>query len=64
VLLGSSLVDWCAWHLSIATTDVLCLPDEILKQVALVLGEKENLGLLDNLTEIGYELLAIFRQLV
>ena len=53
-----------ATAIMLASLDVLSLPDEVLKQVALVLGEKENLGLLDNFAEISDELLAISRKLV
>lgn len=39
------------------------LPDEVLKKVALILGQEELLGLLNNLTNIGNEFLAIIREL-
>lgn len=45
--------------LSIATRDLLGLPDEVLDQVAIVLGQKENLGLLNDFAQISNELLAL-----
>lgn len=63
VLLCSLLVDWSAWRLCVASTNTLCLPDEILDEVALVLGQQQDLGLLDGGTEIGDQLLAILREL-
>jgi hypothetical protein len=42
---------------------VLSFPDEVLQKVALILGKKEILGLLDNLSQIGHEVLAFGRKL-
>jgi len=43
---------------------LLGLPDEVLEEVALVLGEKQDLGLLNDRLEVAYELLALTRQLL
>lgn len=64
VLLGSLLVDWCANTTSIASANVLGLPDELLEQVALVLGKKQKLGLLDDGAQIADQLLAVGRELL
>jgi hypothetical protein len=41
---------------------LLGLPDEVLEQVAIILGEKQDLGLLDDNLEVRNELLALARQ--
>lgn len=38
VLLSRIFVDWCSWQLGLTTRDLASLVDEILQQVALVLG--------------------------
>lgn len=43
---------------------LLCLPNEILKKVAVVLGQQEILGLLHNLSEIGNKGLSFGRELL
>lgn len=53
VLSRGILIDGGAGKLSIATGHLLRLPDEVLQQVAGVLGEKHVLGLLDHITAIG-----------
>ncbi len=53
MLLGSVLVDRSIWNGCISTIDLLRLPDEVLEDVALVLSEKENFGLLNDVTEIS-----------
>jgi hypothetical protein len=58
VLLSSSFVDWCVDGASLATTDLLCLPDKILKKIAFIFVENKNLGLFDNLAEVGNQSLA------
>jgi hypothetical protein len=40
------------------------LPDEVLEKVAFVLGEEQDLGLLDDGLEVAYELLALAGQLL
>lgn len=59
MLLGSLLVDWSVRGGCVATADLLSLPDEILKELALVLGEKKDLGLLDDIRKISDENLAL-----
>lgn len=44
--------------------ELLCLPNEILEEVSLILGEQEILGLFHNLPEIGNELLSLWRELL
>ena len=53
VLPSGILVDGCARGLSIAAGDLLCLPDEVLQKIALVLGQDEVLGLLNDVAQIG-----------
>lgn len=53
MLLGSVLVDWSAWNCSVSSADLLRLPDEILQDIALVLGKKHIFGLLHNVAEVG-----------
>lgn len=64
VLLCGILVYWCIGNGCVATGDLLGLPDEILKEVALVLGEEKDLGLLDNITKIRDKLLALCGELL
>lgn len=64
MLLGSVLVDGGARESGASTGDLLRLPDEVLKEVALVLGEEQDLGLLDDGLEVAYQLLALGRQLL
>jgi hypothetical protein len=40
VLLRSVLVDRRTWESGIATADLLCLPDEVLEKVSLILDEE------------------------
>lgn len=47
------LVDGGTGKLCAGTRHLLRLPDEVLEQVARILGEKHVLGLLDHITEIG-----------
>ena len=60
MLLCSLLVDSRLGERCIAAGDLLGLPDEVLEQVALVLGEDEKLGLLNDILEICNELLAVW----
>lgn len=59
ILLSSVSVHWCAWYTSVSAIDVLCLPCKVLEKVALVLGEKEHLGLLDHIAEVVNQLLTL-----
>lgn len=57
-------VDRRAGRYGAAAGDLLRLPDEVLQQVAIVLGEEENLGRLNDFLEITNELLAFWGQLL
>lgn len=64
MLLSGLLVHWgigCANSLGV---ELCSLPDKVLKQIALVLGQQEVLGLGDNFAEIFYESLSLRRELV
>jgi hypothetical protein len=43
---------------------VFGLPDKVLQQVALILGEQQQLGLLDDALQIREQVLALTRQLL
>ncbi len=58
------LVNGSAGHVDGFGIPLLGLPDEVLQEVALVLGEKEVLRILDDLTGVGDELLALGRQVL
>lgn len=58
------LVDGSVGGLRITTVDLLGLPDKVLEQVAVVLGEDKELGGFNNISQITDELLAIGRQLL
>ncbi len=60
VLLSGAFVDWCSWQLGLATGDLASLIDEILQQVALVLGQKKDLGLLDDIAKVSDKVTAFF----
>ena len=64
VLLGGLLVNWSIWGGSVAAGELLGLPDEVLKEVTLVLGEHQDLGLLDDAAEISDKLLTLSRELL
>jgi hypothetical protein len=64
MLFGSVLVDWCIWESCIPSLNLLRLPDEILEEVALVLGEEKVFGLLDYIAEIGDQCLALGGELL
>ena len=59
MLLRCGLINWCARDLGVAAADILGLPDEVLKQVALVLGEEKKFGLFDDFSEVCYKLLSV-----
>ena len=62
MLFGSLLVDGCTRKTSLTATDVLSLPDKVLNQVALVLGEKQQLCLFDDIANVGHECTTLFRE--
>lgn len=58
MLLSGLLVHWGAWNGSVSTIDVLRLPDEVLKEITLVLAKKEDLGLFNDIADICDETLS------
>lgn len=64
MLSGSVLVDRSVRRAGIGAVDLLGLPNEVLKEVALVLGQEQKLGLLNNLAQITNELLTLCRELL
>ena len=54
------LIDGRTRFCRVTTADLLCLPDEVLEEIALVLREKKDLSLLDNISQITNELLAFW----
>lgn len=63
MLLSRVLVDRCSWQLGLSTGHLASLVDEILQQVALILGQKKNLGLLDNIAKVSDKVTTFFREL-
>ena len=63
VLLRGVLINRSTRHLSVAAADLLCLPDEVLEKVAVVLGEQQDLGLLDDILDVGDESLPVGAEL-
>lgn len=63
VLLSGVPIDWCSWQLGLTTRDLASLVDEILQQVALILGQKQDLGLLDDIAKVSHKMTAFFREL-
>lgn len=59
MLLRSALVDWCAWKPSSSTRHVGCLVDEVLQQIALVFGQSQDLGLLNDISQICYKVASL-----
>jgi len=59
MLLRGVLINRCTWQRSIPSLNLLCLPDEILEQVALVLRKEEVFGLLDNVAGISNQTFAL-----
>jgi hypothetical protein len=64
ILLGSVLADGGIGCVDTLGVELSGLPDEILNQVALVLGEKEVLGLLNGVGGILDELLTLSGELL
>ena len=58
MLLGSLFVRRSTWKLCVAAFEVLAFPNELLKEVSLILGQEKLLGLLDDLSEICDQALA------
>jgi hypothetical protein len=63
VLLSSALVNWGAWERCSSTTNVLCLPNELLEKVSIILGQQQQLGLFNDLADILNQLLALLGKL-
>lgn len=63
MLLSCVFVDRRSWQLGVTTRDLASLVDEILQQVAFVLCQKKNLGLLDNIAKVSHEMTTFFREL-
>ena len=63
-MLGDILADGRIGGVDSLGVELGSLPDEVLDQVALVLGEEQELGLLDDLAHISDEALALVRELV
>lgn len=57
-------VDGGIGRLQITAVDLLSLPDKVLEQVAVVLGEDEELGGFNNISQITNEFLTISGQLL
>jgi len=64
VLLGSLLANRGIDSASVTAGNLLSLPNEVLDHIAMVLREKEDLGLLNDLAEIGNEFLTFGRELL
>lgn len=63
VLLRSLLIDGSTRHRNRLRVELLSLPDEILQEIALVLGQEELLGLVDNVANIANKRLSFGRKL-
>ena len=63
MLLSSTFVDRCSWQLGLTSGNLASLVDEILQQVAFVLCQEKNLGLLDNIAKVSHEMTTFFREL-
>lgn len=55
---GGFLVDWSSGSLDALGVELLRLPDEILQEIAVVLGEHQIFRLFDDFSDIVNELLA------
>lgn len=64
ILLAIILADGEAGPLRITGGDVLGLPDEVLQQLALILGQEELLGLVNDIAQVLDENLAVARELL
>lgn len=63
MLLSRVLVDWCSWKLGLTTGDLASLVDEILQKIALILSQKKDLGLFDDIAKVSDKVTAFFREL-
>ena len=63
MLFGGVLVDGSSRQSSVATRDLASLVDEVLEQIALILGQEKELGLLNDLAEVGDQVPALLGQL-
>jgi hypothetical protein len=59
MLFGSVLINRCTRQACAGTSDLFRLPDKVLEQIAVVLGKKEDLCLLNNCLEVANKLLAL-----
>lgn len=64
MLFGGILINGSTWEFGISATDLLGLPDEILQNIALVLGQKHIFRLLHNVAEVGNQGLSLGRKLL
>jgi hypothetical protein len=64
MLLSSVFVDRSVRGAGIGAGDLLSLPNEVLKEVALILGQEQKLGLLNDLAQVTNELLTLCRELL
>lgn len=63
MLLRGGLVNGSTWELGIATLDESCLPQEILQQIAVILSQKQNLGLLNDVPKVSDKVSTFWREL-
>lgn len=63
VLLGGCLVKGGVRLLGVASGGLRALVDEVLDEIALILGQEKQLGLLDDVAQVGDENLALLGQL-
>lgn len=64
ILFGGLLVDGSIRSLRFHGAQTLSLPDELLKQVAIILGEDQFAGLVDDFAKIPDQLLTFFREVL
>jgi hypothetical protein len=62
VLLRSLLVNGSIGKSSISTIDLLRLPNEVLKEITLVLGQEKVFSLFNDITEICHKILTFGRK--
>ena len=62
MLLGNILGHGSTRKSSVGARDLCCLPDKVLEEIALVLGEDKQLCLLNHITKVGDELVAFLGQ--
>lgn len=64
MLLRGLFVGRSPWKLGVGTVEMLGLPDEVLEEIAVVLGKQKDFGLLNDVAKVGDEFLALVGQLV